>query len=170
MAGSFHSAGTISTDRKLTVWQKCVWLVPLSCMYCSTQIIWKQLCTSHAEHHLPSTGAHAHYSTLLTGFLNPRKEPKKVRGRETPNQRQRRASKVVKGMAPEDPTPQSMRFRTKNTTNTTPGTKNDVINTLLFQRTPPITGGRGENCTHTGISSCRANSTHPETAPGVHVL
>ena len=57
--------------------------------------------------------------TLLTGFLNPRKEPKKVRGRETPNQRQRRASKVVKGMAPEDPAPQSMRFRTKNTTNTT---------------------------------------------------
>jgi len=62
---------------------------------------------------------HAHYSTLLTGFLNPRKEPKKVRGRETPNQRQRRASKVAKGMAPEDPTPQSMRFRMKNTTNTT---------------------------------------------------
>ena len=62
--------------------------------------------------------AHAH-STLLTGFLNPRKEPKKVRGREIPNQRQRRASKVVKGMAPEDPAPQSMRFRTKNTTNTT---------------------------------------------------
>ena len=63
--------------------------------------------------------AHAHYSTVLTGFLNPRKEPKKVRGRETPNQRQRRASKVVKGMAPEDPAPQSMRFRMKNTTNTT---------------------------------------------------
>jgi len=61
----------------------------------------------------------AHYSTLLTGFLNPRKEPKKVRGREIPNQRQRRASKVVKGIAPEDPAPQSMRFRTKNTTNTT---------------------------------------------------
>ena len=25
-----------------------------------------------------------------------------------------------------------------------PGTKNEVINTLLFQRRPPITGGRGE--------------------------
>jgi len=42
-----------------------------------------------------------------------------VSGREIPNQRQRRTSKVVKGMAPEDPTPQSMRFRMKNTTNTT---------------------------------------------------
>ena len=29
------------------------------------------------------------------------------------------ASMVVKGMAPEEPAPQSMRFRTKNTTNTT---------------------------------------------------
>ena len=53
---------------------------------------------------------------------------------------------------------------------TYPGTKNNVINTLLFQRTPPITGGRGEKCTDTGLSACRTNSTHPETAPGVHVL
>lgn len=96
-----------------------------------------------------------------------------------PNQRQRRARRVVKGMAAEDPAPQSKRFSMKNTTNTTlgvegreegggerggrkeeegreckmrescafniqntkayPGTKKDVISTLLFQRRPPIT-------------------------------
>ena len=101
-----------------------------------------------------------------------------------PNQRQRRARRVVKGMAAEDPAPQSKRFSMKNTTNTTlgvegreggrrergreeeggrgegmqdeescafniqntrtyPGTKKDVISTLLFQRRPPITE-RGE--------------------------
>ena len=38
-----------------------------------------------------------------------------------PNQRQRRARRVVKGMAPEDPAPQSKRFSVKNTTNTTLG-------------------------------------------------
>lgn len=38
-----------------------------------------------------------------------------------PNQRQRRARRVVKGMAAEDPAPQSKRFSMKNTTNTTLG-------------------------------------------------
>ena len=38
-----------------------------------------------------------------------------------PNQRQRRARRVVKGMAAEDPAPQSKRFSVKNTTNTTLG-------------------------------------------------
>ena len=81
-----------------------------------------------------------------------------------PNQRQRRARRVVNGMAAEDPAPQSKRFSVKNTTNTTlgmeggetdeevravpvtyrnarpyPGTKKDDISTLLFQRRPPIT-------------------------------
>ena len=95
-----------------------------------------------------------------------------------PNQRQRRARRVVKGMAAEDPAPQSKRFSVKNTTNTTlgmegggetdeevravsvtyknarpyPGTKKDDISTLLFQRSPPITeGGKAviPTCTHT---------------------
>ena len=58
-------------------------------------------------------------SWQLTGFLKPRKDPKKVRGREIPNQRQRRARRVVKGMAADDPAPQRSKFRKKKTPNTT---------------------------------------------------
>jgi hypothetical protein len=76
----------------------------------------------------------------LTGLLNPRKDPKKVRGREIPNQRQSRASRVVKGTAAEDLAPHSNKLRKKKTLNTTPGTSRAVIKTLLFQRRPPITG------------------------------
>ena len=76
---------------------------------------------------------------MLTDFLNPRKEPKKVRGREIPNQRQSKASKVVKGMAADEPAPHRNRLRTKNTPNAIPGTKKEVINTLVFQRRPPTT-------------------------------
>ena len=75
----------------------------------------------------------------LTAFLKPRKEPKKVRGKEIPNQRQSKASKVVKGMAAEEPAPHRNILSTKNMLNTIPGTKKAVINTLVFQRRPPTT-------------------------------
>ena len=77
----------------------------------------------------------------LTGLLKPRKEPKKVSGREMPNQRQRRASRVVKGMAAEDLAPHSSKFSTKKIPKITPGTSKAVSRTLLFQRRPPITEG-----------------------------
>ena len=75
----------------------------------------------------------------LTAFLKPRKEPKKVRGSEIPNQRQSKASRVVKGMAADDPAPQRRRLRKKNTPNVIPGIRKEVIRTLVFQRKPPIT-------------------------------
>lgn len=107
-----------------------------------------------------------------------------------PNQRQRRARRVVKGMAAEDPAPQSKRFSMKNTTNTTlgvegreegggrgeemqdeescafniqntrtyPGTKKDVISTLLFQRRPPITE-RGEGYEAVIMATLQVHST-----------
>ena len=62
-----------------------------------------------------------------------------MRGRETPNQRQSKASKVVKGMAADEPAPHRNRLSTKNTPNAIPGTKKEVINTLVFQRRPPTT-------------------------------
>ena len=65
-----------------------------------------------------------------------------MRGREIPNQRQNKASKVVKGMAADEPAPQRNRLRPKNTPNAIPGTKKAVINTistLLFQYRPLIT-------------------------------
>ena len=48
----------------------------------------------------------------FTAFLNPKKEPRKVRGREIPNQRDSRASRVVKGMAADEPAPQRIRLST----------------------------------------------------------
>ena len=62
-----------------------------------------------------------------------------MRGREIPNQRQSRASRVVKGMAADEPAPHRNRLSTKNTPNAIPGTKKAVINTLVFQRRPPTT-------------------------------
>ena len=73
---------------------------------------------------------------ILTGL---RKAPKNVRGTEIPNQRQSKARRVVKGMAADEPAYHRNRLRVKNTTKIIPGTKNDVIRTLLFQRRPPIT-------------------------------
>ena len=49
---------------------------------------------------------------LLTAFLNPRKEPRKVRGREIPNQRDSRTSRVVKGMTADEPAPHRNRLST----------------------------------------------------------
>ena len=49
---------------------------------------------------------------LLTTFLNPRKEPRKVRGREIPNQRHSKARKAVKGMAADEPAPHRNRLST----------------------------------------------------------
>ena len=87
----------------------------------------------------------------LTGLLNPRKDPKKVRGREMPNQRQRRARRVVKGMAAEDLAPHSSRFRKKKMEKTMPGMSRPVSRTLVFQRRPPITAGiRKEKGKHFG--------------------
>ena len=59
-----------------------------------------------------------------------------MRGREIPNQRQSKASKVVKGMAADEPAPHRNRLSTKNTPNTIPGTKKAVINMLVFQYRP----------------------------------
>lgn len=56
-----------------------------------------------------------HGLDMLTAFLKPRKAPKKVSGRETPNQRQRRASRVVNGIAALDPAPHRNKFKTKKT-------------------------------------------------------
>ena len=67
-----------------------------------------------------------------------------VRGRDIPNQRQRRASKVVNGMAALEFAPHRKRFNIKNMTNTIPGTRNALIRTLVFQRNPPITEGERE--------------------------
>ena len=64
------------------------------------------------------------------------KEPRKVKGTDTANQRQSKASKVVKGMAADEPAPHRNRLRTKNTPNAIPGTKKAVINTLVFQYRP----------------------------------
>ena len=60
---------------------------------------------------------------------------------DTPNHRQSRVSRVVKGMAADEPAPQRNRLSTKNTENAIPGTKKAVINTLVFQRRPPTTVG-----------------------------
>ena len=73
--------------------------------------------------------------------LNPRKAPMNVRGREIPNHRHRRASKVVKGMAALDPAPHRNRLITKKMTKTTPGMSRALISMLIFQRSPPITNG-----------------------------
>lgn len=54
-----------------------------------------------------------------TFFLYPKKEPTKVSGTDTKNQRDRRASKVVKGMAALDPLYHSIRFIMKKRANTT---------------------------------------------------
>ena len=62
-----------------------------------------------------------------------------MRGREIPNQRQSKASKVVKGMAADEPAPHRNRLSMKKTPNTIPGTKKAVISTLVFQRRPPTT-------------------------------
>ena len=62
-----------------------------------------------------------------------------MRGREIPNQRQSKASKVVKGMAADEPAPHRNRLSMKNTPNAIPGTKKEVINTLVFQHRPPTT-------------------------------
>lgn len=56
-----------------------------------------------------------HGLDMLTAFLKPRKAPKKVSGREMPNQRQRRASRVVNGTAALDPAPHRNKFKTKKT-------------------------------------------------------
>ena len=75
---------------------------------------------------------------VLTVSLNPiaRKEPRKVNSSDTPNQRQSKASKVVRGMAADEPAPHRNRSSTKNTPNAIPGTKKAVINTLVFQYIP----------------------------------
>lgn len=52
---------------------------------------------------------------MLTAFLKPRKAPKKVSGREMPNQRQRSASRVVNGTAALDPAPHRNKFKMKKT-------------------------------------------------------
>ena len=67
-----------------------------------------------------------------------------VRGRDIPNQRQRRASKVVNGMAALEFAPHRKRFNIKNMTNTIPGSRKALIRTLVFQRNPPITEGERE--------------------------
>ena len=48
-------------------------------------------------------------------FLEPRKPPKKVSGREIPSQRNRRARMVVKGTAALEPAPHMKRFSIKKT-------------------------------------------------------
>ena len=75
---------------------------------------------------------------VFTASLNPiaRKEPRKVNSSDTPNQRQSKASKVVKGMAADEPASNRNRLSTKNTPNVIPGTKKAVINTLVFQYRP----------------------------------
>ena len=62
---------------------------------------------------------HTEENVLHTDFLKPKKAPKKVSGREMPNQRQRRARRVVNGMAALEPAPQRKRLRMKNTTKQT---------------------------------------------------
>lgn len=56
---------------------------------------------------------------LLTGLLKPRNAPSRERGRETPSQRQRRASRVVEGVAALEPALHRKRLRMKKVTNTT---------------------------------------------------
>lgn len=71
-----------------------------------------------------------------TLFLYPKKEPTKVSGTETRNQRDRRASRVVKGMAALDPLYHSIRFMMKNSPNTTlkPKHQNKKQNTLSYKK------------------------------------
>ena len=83
--------------------------------------------------------SHVAMHAPLTGLLKPRKDPKKVRGRDMPSHRHSKARRVVKGMAAEDLAPHNSKFRKKKTPNTIPGMRRAVRRTLDFQRRPPIT-------------------------------
>ena len=63
----------------------------------------------------------------------------KVRGNEIPKNRNSRASNVVNGIAALDSAPHKNKFKVKNIPKIIPDTRNDVINMLVFQRSPPIT-------------------------------
>ena len=87
---------------------------------------------------------HTHISReALTGFRNPRKDPKKVRGREMPNQRPRRVRRAVRGMTAEDPAVQRRKFRNMEMAKTIPGTSSPVRTVLVFHSKPPITEEEG---------------------------
>lgn len=78
---------------------------------------------------------------VLTGssilaLRNPKKEPKKTKGTETPNQRHNIANIVVKGTAPDDLCPQISRLRMKKIPKKMPGYKKAVNKVICFQSAP----------------------------------
>jgi hypothetical protein len=73
----------------------------------------------------------------MVGFLNPRKLPMKVSGKETPSHRKTRANMVVNGTALEDFSTQRTMFKVKNIRKTAPGTTKAVLMASFFHSEPP---------------------------------
>ena len=69
-------------------------------------------------------------------LLNPKYEPMKVSGTDTPNQRSTRAINVVNGIAPTDYLLQTIRLSAKPTMNTAPGNRKADSSAFRFQSLP----------------------------------
>ena len=75
---------------------------------------------------------------MILSALNPKKAPTKVKGVEMKSQSERRATRVPKGTAAEDPLDHSIKLVTKKTPKRIPGTKKAVKRIFVFQASPSI--------------------------------